>query len=93
MAVTMPREKWTDERLDDRTKKVDDALARIEKKSDEQSIRLDQITARLDQKIDPSLTRIDTDIRELRGEIRGMNRMLFAGIFVILGAVLGTNVL
>jgi hypothetical protein len=27
MAVTMPREKWTDERLDDLSKKVDDGFA------------------------------------------------------------------
>jgi hypothetical protein len=27
MAVTMPREKWTDERLDDLNKKVDDGFA------------------------------------------------------------------
>jgi hypothetical protein len=30
MAVMMPREKWTDERLDDLNKKVDDGFARID---------------------------------------------------------------
>jgi hypothetical protein len=29
MAVIMPREKWTDERLDDLNKKVDDGFARV----------------------------------------------------------------
>jgi hypothetical protein len=30
MAVMMPREKWTDERLDDLNKKVDDGFARLD---------------------------------------------------------------
>jgi hypothetical protein len=30
MAVMMPREKWTDERLDDLNKKVDDGFARVD---------------------------------------------------------------
>jgi hypothetical protein len=30
MAVMMPREKWTDDRLDDLNKKVDDGFARLD---------------------------------------------------------------
>jgi len=30
MAVMMPRETWTDERLDDLNKKVDDGFARVD---------------------------------------------------------------
>jgi len=30
MSVMMPREKWTDERLDDLNKKVDDGFARLD---------------------------------------------------------------
>jgi len=30
MAVVMPREKWTDERLDDLNKNVDDGFARLD---------------------------------------------------------------
>jgi hypothetical protein len=30
MAVMVPREKWTDERLDDLSKKVDDGFARLD---------------------------------------------------------------
>ena len=31
MAVMMPRETWTDQRLDDLNKKVDDGFARVDK--------------------------------------------------------------
>lgn len=76
MAVMMPREKWTDERLDDRNMEIDNALTRIEMKLDEHSA---------------SFARIDADIRELRSEIRGMNWTLFAGFFTLFGTVIGTN--
>jgi hypothetical protein len=36
--VPMPREKWTDERLDDLNKKVDDGFARLDRRID----RLDE---------------------------------------------------
>jgi hypothetical protein len=38
MAVMMPREKWTDERLDDLNKKVDDGFTRLDRRID----RLDE---------------------------------------------------
>lgn len=38
MAVMMPREKWTDDRLDDLSKKVDDGFARLDRRID----RLDE---------------------------------------------------
>lgn len=62
MAV-MPREKWTDERLDD-----------------------------LNGRVDAGFAQVDKDIRELRSEIRGMNRTLFAGFFAVFAAIVGTNV-
>jgi hypothetical protein len=77
MGVMMPREKWTDERLDDRKQEVDSALTRIEMKLDEHSA---------------GFARIDKDIRELRSEIRGMSWTLFAGFFTLFGTVIGTNV-
>jgi len=77
MAVMLPREKWTDERLDNRNQEVDTSLARIEVKLDEHSANFD---------------RIDKDIRELRDEIRGMNRTLFAGFLAVFAAIVGTNV-
>lgn len=48
MAVMMPRETWTDERLDDLNKKVDDGFARIDEdirelRSDIRELRRDMI--------------------------------------------------
>jgi hypothetical protein len=42
MAVMMaPREKWTDERLDDLSKKVDDGFARMDSRFDHMEERFD----------------------------------------------------
>jgi hypothetical protein len=56
MVVMTPREKWTDERLDDLNKKVDDGFARV------------------------------------HADIRDLNRTLVGGLFVVIAAIIGTNV-
>jgi hypothetical protein len=62
MAVMVPREKWTDERLDDLNAKVDDVRAEMRE----------------------GFARIDADIRALR-------RDMYAGSFVIIAAIIGSN--
>ena len=64
MAVMMPREKWTDERLDDLQEEMREGFARI-----------------------------DADIRELRQELKNLNRNLTGGLFVMLAAIIGSNAL
>jgi hypothetical protein len=49
MAVMLPREKWTDERLDDRKQEVDTALTRIETKLDEHSADFAHVDKRFDK--------------------------------------------
>jgi hypothetical protein len=52
MAVMMPREKWTDERLDDLNKKVDEGFARLDtdirELRSEMNRRFDAMDARFD---------------------------------------------
>jgi len=52
MAVMMPREKWTDERLDDLNKKVDDGFARLDAEirelRREMNTRFEAMNARFD---------------------------------------------
>jgi hypothetical protein len=60
--MPMPREKWTDERLDDLNKKVDGVRTEMRE----------------------GFARIDADIRALR-------RDMYAGFFVIIAAIIGSN--
>jgi hypothetical protein len=95
MAVMMPREKWTDERLDDLSKKVDDGFARADKKMNEGFARADKKMnegfARLDKKMDDGFARVDNDIRELRHEMRSLQRTMYGSTVVIVVALLGSN--
>jgi len=70
----MPREKWTDERLDDLNKKVDDGFADTK------------------AEMRAGFARVDGEIKELRRELNAMNRNMLAGFFVIVAAILGSNV-
>ncbi|HET9152819.1 MAG TPA: hypothetical protein VFN85_01735 [Solirubrobacterales bacterium] len=80
MVVMTPREKWTDERLDDLNAKVDKGFAETKAEMRE------------------GFARVDADIRELRSEINGLNSRfdalngrLLAGFFVVLAAIVGSN--
>jgi hypothetical protein len=43
MAVMMPREKWTDERLDDLNGRVDAGFAHVDKRFDKLEARFDKL--------------------------------------------------
>jgi tetrahydromethanopterin S-methyltransferase subunit G len=48
MVVMTPREKWTDERLDDLNKKVDDGFAQVDKRFEQVDKRFDRLEDRMD---------------------------------------------
>jgi len=79
-----PREKWTDERLDDLNKKVDKGFETTE-------------SAIADTKAEmrAGFARIDADIRELRNEMNARfeaaNRNLIAVAVAIVAAIIGSN--
>ena len=86
MAVMMPREKWTDERLDDLNKKVDDGFARID--ADIRELRHDMnegfraVDARFDAMKDSVNARFDAQ-----------NRNMMAGFFMVIVTILGSHAL
>ncbi|HEU5106790.1 MAG TPA: hypothetical protein VFU11_13245 [Solirubrobacterales bacterium] len=81
MAVMMqPREKWTDERLDDLDERMDKGFA--ETKAE---------IADTKTEMRAGFARVDADIRGLRGELSAMNRNMIAGFFVVVGAIIGSN--
>jgi hypothetical protein len=84
MAVMMPREKWTDERLDDLNKKVDDGFTRldgdIKELRREMNARFNAIEARFDKMNDSINARFDA-----------LQRNQTAGLFVIVAAIIGSN--
>ena len=96
MAVMMPREKWTDERLDDLNKKVDDGFA-----DTKAEMRQGFVDTKAEMRT--GFARVDGEIRELRREMNerfnsvdarfdAVNRNMIAGFFVVVAAIIGSNV-
>ena len=80
--VPMPREKWTDERLDDLNKKVDDGFAELRSDLRETNARIDKLNESMNGRFDAINARFDS-----------LNRNLFAGTVVIIAAMIGSNAL
>jgi hypothetical protein len=77
MAAMMPREKWTDDRLDDLNKKVEDGFARLDKKIDDGFAR-----------VDADIREIRTD---MNSRFEALNRTLIGAAAVVVAAVIGSN--
>ncbi|HKF83396.1 MAG TPA: hypothetical protein VKB23_10605 [Solirubrobacterales bacterium] len=81
MAVMMPREKWTDERLDELSAKMDQgfAVTKVEIADTKAEMRA-------------GFVRVDEEIRELRREMNAgfdaVNRNMIAGFISIFAAII-----
>jgi hypothetical protein len=80
MAVMAPRERWTDESLDQFEKRIDERFDRFEK---EMNLRFEQVDKRFEQ-VDKRFDRIEGDIRELR-------TIMIGGFVTLLVAIIGTS--
>jgi len=83
--VPMPREKWTDERLDDLNKKVDRGFTETKAEMREGFAR-----------VDADIRELRRDLHALHSEMNArfeaLNRNLLAGMVAIVVAILGSNV-
>jgi archaellum component FlaC len=90
MAVMMsPREKWTDERIDDLNEKVDRGFADLKAEMKEGFERVDK---RFEQ-VDMRFERIEDRLDKLTDRFESLNRTLWGGAFVIAAALIGSNAL
>ena len=93
-----PREKWTDERLDDLSKKVDDGFAETKAEMREGFARLDgeakdlrrEMDERFD-KVDKRFNKIDARFDKIDERFEALNRALLSGAVVIIAALIGVN--
>lgn len=105
MAV-MVRETWTDERLDDLNKKVDDGFARVDADLRELRAEISGMRKENQQEFLKLRGEIRSEGLTLRGEIKSevgglrsemnarfdaMNRNFVAGLIAIVAAIIGSN--
>jgi len=77
VVVMTPREKWTDERLDDLNKKADDGFARLD--TEIRELR-SEMNRRFDAMTDAVSARFDAQ-----------NRNMMAGFFLVIATIIGSN--
>jgi hypothetical protein len=80
MVVMMPREKWTDERLDELNKRVDDGFADTKAAMREGFAR-----------VDADIRELRADVKALNVRFDALNRNLIGGLVVLLAAIIGSN--
>jgi hypothetical protein len=77
VAVMMPREKWTDERLDDLQAEMRTGFADTKAEMREGFARVDGEIKELR--------------REMNARFEALNRTLIGGLFVVVAAIIGSN--
>jgi hypothetical protein len=88
-----PREKWTDERLDDLKGRVDQGFSEIK---DEVRGGFQRMEAQLDKRfeeVDKRFEGFDSRLGRLEDGYFALNRTLWGGLFVIAAALIGSGIL
>jgi len=97
MAVMMPREKWTDERLDDLNKKVDSGFAATRAEMREGFTRVDadirELRGDLNRDVGGLRSEMNARFDKMNERFEALNRTLIGGLFVVVAAIIGSNVL
>lgn len=90
----MPRQSWTDERLDHFEKRVDERFDNFEERVDERFMRVEtEMKLRFEQ-VDERLDRIDDEVKGIRIALRDLhednkatNRVMTQGFIALSGAI------
>ena len=89
MTVMVPREKWTDERLDDLNKKVEDGFAETKAEMREGFARVDGDMKDLRREMDARFDKVDKRFDKIDERFEALNRALLSGAVVIIAALIG----
>lgn len=85
MAVMMPREKWTDERLDDLQTEMRTGFARLD--GDIKELRRD-----MNNQIGGLRAEMNARFEKVDERFEALNRDLVGGLFVVVAMIIGSNV-
>jgi DNA anti-recombination protein RmuC len=89
MAVMMPRQNWTDERLDHFEKSVNERFDRVDQRFDRVDERFKLVDKRFDQ-IDKRFDQIDKRLERMEGAVLRQNTTIVTG-FIGLAGLIASN--
>lgn len=92
MAVIAPREKWSDDRLDDLNKKVDDGFMDVRLEMRSGFARVDGEIGELRREIDHRFDRVDARFDSFDARFDALNQRLFMATVMIVAALIGVQV-
>jgi tetrahydromethanopterin S-methyltransferase subunit G len=92
MAVMMnPREKWTDERLDDLNEKVDRGFADLKAETKEGFTRVETNSSLRFKEVDRQFEEVNSRLDRLDDGFFALNRTLVVGGFAIIASLIGST--
>lgn len=92
MAVMMnPREKWTDERLDDLNAKVDQGFTDLKAEMKEGFTRVETNSSLRFKEVDRQFKEVNSRLDRLDDGFFALNRTLVVGGFAIIAALIGST--
>ena len=86
MAVMMPRETWTDGRLDEFEKRMDERFDRVDERFDRVDERFEWVDKRFDA-VDKRFDSIEADIREIRYGLIVLAGIMITGFLTLAGLI------
>ncbi len=89
MAVMVPREKWSDERLDDLDKKVGDGFADVRLEMRSGFVRVDGEIRELRQEMNHRFDRVDGRFDSIDARFDALNQRLFMAAVAVIVAMVG----
>jgi tetrahydromethanopterin S-methyltransferase subunit G len=91
MTPREPRETWTDERLDDLNKKVDDGFERVERRFAEAKAETEERFREVDQRFNRLELRMDNGFAQLNDRFDRLQLALFRGTVAVAIALIGST--
>lgn len=87
----MPREKWTDERLEDLNKKVDVGFARVDAQIERLDGDIKELRRDMNNQIGGLRSEMNARFEKVDERFEALNRNMIGGFFVIVAAIIGSN--
>jgi chromosome segregation ATPase len=91
MAVMMPREKWTDERLDDLQGELRAGFERVGAQIERLDGDIKELRRDMNNQIGGLRSEMNARFEKVDERFEGLNRNLVGGLFVIIATILGSN--
>jgi len=87
--MEMPREKWTDDRLDDLNQKVDGGFAQVDKRFDKVDARFEKVEGKIEGGVKELRDDMNVRFDKVDGRFESLNRTLLWSAVGVITTLIG----